>query len=283
MCLLMLVHLKKIMNSSNQAQTFIFAAGLGTRLRPITEKHPKPTIPLFGIPMGYYILPYLEQVQITKYIANTFHLPDQIHHLYRNTKKEFFFSDEKNFIKGSAGGLKQAENMILPNIPIIVANSDEIFFTKEVNFLDKALKQHTDKKSLATLIVIEHPEAGQKFGGIWCNKTKDPAKVSHIGKDPTKKNLKPWHYIGLQILSPEVLKLIDPNKELNIFYDVLIHQLDQKDVSIYSITADWYETGNYTDYQLAKTEISKKADLAIYKNHFDLLKKYPKSDLSDLT
>ncbi len=267
------------MNNSNQAQAFIFAAGLGTRLRPITEKHPKPTIPLFSIPMGYYILPYLDHVQIKKYIANTFHLPDQIHQLYKKTKKEFLFSDEKDFIKGSAGGLKQAEKMILSNAPIIVANSDEIFFTKEVNFLDKALKQHIEKKSLATLVVIEHPEAGQKFGGIWC----EGKRVNHIGKDPIKKSLKPWHYIGLQILSPEVLKLIEPNKELNIFYDVLIHQLDQKDVSIYSITADWYETGNYTDYQLAKTQISKKADQAIYKNHFDLLKKYPKSDLSDLT
>lgn len=279
MCLLILVHLKKTMNNSNQAQAFIFAAGLGTRLKPITEKHPKPTIPLFNIPMGYYILPYLDQVQITKYIANTFHLPDQIHQLYKNMKTEFLFSDEKDFIKGSAGGLKQAEKMILPDVPVIVANSDEIFFTKEVNFLEKALRQHIEKKSLATLIVIEHPEAGHKFGGIWC----EGKKVNHIGKDPTKKNLKPWHYIGLQILSPTVLKLIEPNKELNIFYDVLIHQLDQKDVSIYPITADWYETGNYTDYQLAKAEITKKADQAIYKNHFDLLKKYPKSNLSDLT
>ncbi len=266
------------MSSSNQAQAFIFAAGLGTRLRPMTEKHPKPTIPLFSVPMGYYILPYFDQVQITKYIANTFHLPDQIHQLYINTNKEFLFSDEKDFIKGSAGGLKQAEKMILQNIPIIVANSDEIFFTEEFNFLDKALKQHIEKKSLATLIVIEHPEAGRKFGGIWCKEK----KVSHIGKDPAQKDLKPWHYIGLQILSSEVLKLIEPHKELNIFYDVLIHHLDQKDISIYPITADWYETGNYTDYQLAKTEISKKSDQVIYKNHFDLLKKYPKSDLSDL-
>ena len=278
MCLLILLHLKKTMSSSNQAQAFIFAAGLGTRLRPMTEKHPKPTIPLFSVPMGYYILPYFDQVQITKYIANTFHLPDQIHQLYINTNKEFLFSDEKDFIKGSAGGLKQAENMILPIVPIIVANADEIFFTKETDFIKNALKQHIEKKSLATLIVMEHSEAGHKFGGIWCERE----KVKHIGKDPTKKNLKPWHYIGLQILSPEVLKIIEPNKELNIFYDVLIHQLDHKDVSIYPITADWYETGNYTDYQLAKTEISKKADQAIYKNHFDLLKKYPKSDLSDL-
>ena len=79
------------MNSSNACQAFIFAAGLGTRLRPITEKHPKPTIPLFGIPLGYYILPYLDQLLIKKYIANTFHLPEQIHQLYKSTNKEFIF------------------------------------------------------------------------------------------------------------------------------------------------------------------------------------------------
>lgn len=267
------------MNNFNQAQAFIFAAGLGTRLKPITEKHPKPTIPLFGIPMGYYILPYLDQVEIIQYIANTFHLPDQIHKLYKNTNKNFKFSDEVEFIKGSAGGLKQAETMISSRTPIIVANADEIFFTKENDFLAKALKQHIEKKSLATLIVTEHPEAGQKFGGIWC----DGKKVKHIGKNPTQKNLIPWHFIGLQILSPDVLKLIEPNKELNIFYDVLIHQLDKNDVSIYPIAADWYETGNYADYLLAKSEISKKINQIEYRNRFELLQKYPKSDLSDLT
>ncbi len=267
------------MNSSNECQAFIFAAGLGTRLRPITEKHTKPTIPLFGIPLGYYILPYLDQLLVKKYIANTFHLPEQIHLLYKNTTKEFLFSDEKNFIKGSAGGLKLAEKMISPVLPIVVANSDEILFTEENNFLVKALKQHVEKKSLATLIVIQHPEAGHKFGGIWC----DHHQVKHIGKFSDKTvGLQAWHYIGLQILSPEVLKLIEPDKELNIFYDILIHQLDHKDISIYPIKADWYETGNHADYQIAKSEILKNMNKPIYKNHFDLLKTYPKSNLSDL-
>ena len=192
---------------------------------------------------------------------------------------EFIFSDEKDFIKGSAGGLKQAETFIQSDLPIVIANSDEILFTEENDFLTKALKQHIEKKSLATLIVIEHPEAGRKFGGIWCNQH----QVKHIGKaSPETSQLKAWHYIGLQILSPEVLKLVEPNKELNIFYDVLIHQLNKKDISIYPITADWYETGNFVDYKLAKSEISKNLNNPIYKNHFDLLKKYPKSDLSDL-
>ena len=276
------------MNSSNDCQAFIFAAGLGTRLRPITEKYPKPTIPLFGIPLGYYILPYLDQLLIKKYIANTFHLPEQIHELYKSTKNEFLFSDEKDFIKGSAGGLKQAEKMISPDLPIIVANSDEILFTEENDFLVKALKQHVEKKSLATLIVIQHPEAGHKFGGIWCDQNKFnrkfDRKVKHIGKSSEKTSgLQAWHYIGLQILSPEALQLIESNKELNIFYDVLIHQLDRKDVSIYPIKADWYETGNHADYQIAKSEILKNMNKPIYKNHFDLLKKYPQSRLSDLT
>ncbi len=148
---LMRVHLKKLMNSSNDCQAFIFAAGLGTRLRPITEKHPKPTIPLFGIPLGYYVLPYLDQLLVKKYVVNTFHLPEQIHALYKNTKKEFLFSDEKDFIKGSAGGLKQAEKIISPDLPIIVANSDEILFTEENNFLAQALKQHIEKKIIGDI------------------------------------------------------------------------------------------------------------------------------------
>ena len=264
----------------------IFAAGLGTRLRPATLENPKPAIPLLGIPLGYYVLPYLENLNVKNLVVNTFHLPEKIHTLYEKIDLfNFHFSDEKEFIKDSGGGLKQAEQFFSKSVPILALNADEVFFIKDSCFLQKALDFHIKEKNYATLVVMEHPEAGKKFGGIWC----DGSRVKDIGKDPEQTKiqtgLKPWHYIGLQILSAEVLQAIPENQAANIFYDVLVHQLQNKKVQIFSIHCDWYEVGSKQDYLETKIAIENKLNQKeeMYLSHFQKLKKYPASDLGDLT
>lgn len=265
----------------NKCNVMMFAAGLGTRLRPATIQNPKPAIPLNQIPLGYYALPYLENLNIEKFVVNTFYLPEQIHNLYTVLNKNIEFSDETDFIKGSGGGLKLAEIKMNPDLPIVTMNADEIFFTADAGIVEKALAQHQKNKCLATLIVIEHPEAGGQFGGIWCEPNTN--KVIHIGKDKPNLTAKPWHFIGLQILSPAVLELIPENTESNIFYDVLIHHLNTENIQIFPITCDWYEVGNITDYQKTKSEINLKLQTnPIYQNHYQKLNQYPKSHLGDL-
>lgn len=279
----MQVHLIKIMNNS-KVNIILFAAGLGTRLRPATLENPKPVIPLFGIPMGYYALPYFESININKFIINTFHLPLKIRACYEKINKNFLFSDEKDFIKGSGGGLKQAQSLLdttETQYPFISCNADEIFFTSETNFLNHALKQHLDTQSFATLIVTENSEVGHKFGGIWVDEN---SRVIGIGKDKPQNSVKGWHFTGLQILSPEVLKFIEQNKEQNIFYDVLNYLLNEKLVKIYPVKMDWYEVGNLADYEQAKKSISLKKDIdPIYIQHFSKLNQLPKSDIVDLS
>jgi mannose-1-phosphate guanylyltransferase len=275
----MLVPLKKTMN---KCDIMVFAAGLGTRLRPATNQNPKPVIPLNGIPLGYYVLPYLENLHANQFIVNTFHLPDQIHNLYKPIYKNIHFSNETEFIKGSAGGLKCVENKFSQNFPIVTVNADEILFSEQIDFLDSALQDHQKNNHFATLIVTEHPEAGQKFGAIWCQPNTN--KVIHIGKDKPNDTAKPWHFIGIQILSAQVLKLIAENIESNIFYDVLIHQLNSKNICIFPIQCDWYEVGNISDYKIAKDTINIKLKSdPVYQNHYAKLNHWPKSKLSDLT
>jgi len=276
----MLALLKKIMNKCN---VMIFAAGLGTRLRPATHTNPKPTLPLNQIPLGYYALPYLETISVEHFLVNTFHLPQQIHELYKNINSKVQFSDETDFIKGSGGGVKQAEKYFDLTLPILIMNADEIFFTAETDFIKNALAQHIAENAMATLIVTEHPEAGHKFGAIWCKKN----KAIHIGKDnpdnAENKTAKPWHFTGIQILSPKVLADISKNTESNIFYDVLIHKLKTENIQIYPIKCDWYEVGNLEDYKKAKSEINLNLKTnSIYQNHYQKLNRFQKSQLGDL-
>lgn len=279
----MLGRLKKIMNDSRSTNVLLYAAGMGTRLRPATIINPKPTIPLFGIPLGFYLLPYVFELAVSKFVVNTFHLPEKIHDCYNSLRHNIQFSDETNFIKGSGGGLKQAEKYFDHSLPIVTANADEVLFTNNSKFLTEAYDFHKSENALATLIVMNHPEAGNKFGAIWAE-SHSSNKVISIGKTRPTEMARAWHFVGVQILSPEIFSLIETNKEQNIFYDVLIKHLNHMKVQIFPVEMDWYELGNLSDYDDAKKEISKHLahQNPIYTKHFTKLKALPHSKLSDL-
>lgn len=269
----------------NACDLFIFAAGIGSRLRPHTEKTPKPCIPLFSTPLGFYILPYLAEIPVNNRIINTFHLPDQIKSQYKPIFSDVKFSDEKGSIKGSAGGLKQAEFLFSNSESIVAMNADEVFFADDPLFLKKAIQQHQDHKNFATLVVMDHPGVGQEFGGIWC----DGDRILSIDKKMPEvlkaknPNLKGWHFIGFQILSKEVLHKIKPETEQNIFYDILIQHFDTLKCEIFKVTGDWYETGSVKDYSHAKEKINSiKNTNPKYQWLFEKLKQLPKSPIPDL-
>lgn len=262
---------------------FFLAAGLGTRFKPLTLKMPKPAIPFLNVPLGYYNFRFLQNLNhpIHSFVVNTHHLPRQIESLYSSQKfisSQAVFSNEPDIILGTAGGVKKAESLFTPNEPILMMNADEIIFTKNNDFINLALDQHKKNNSLATLVVMPHEEAGKKFGGIWCDKNN---RVRMIGKSCDVPDTKALHYVGVIILSWDVLSLIQPNKELNIFYDVLINHLDQ--IQIYKIEADWYETGNQIDYLKATQTVLKKiTEIKVsdeYKNVFDFINQYDAAKL----
>ena len=252
----------------------LLAAGLGTRLKPLTLKYPKPAVPLLNLPLGLYQFQYLKHLKISQFVVNTFHLPEKIQGLYENQpyyKNKIFFSHESGQILGGAGGLKKASSMMTENEPILLMNADEVYLTQNKDFLAKALQAHIQNKNLSTIVVIEHPEAGKKFGALWA----DGLKVKDISKSAKHTHLKPWHCIGPIFLSWDVLKLIPENVESNIFYDVLLKQLPQNQVEIFPIQADWYETGNPSDYFAATKSILENLDTETHK----FINQYDESDL----
>lgn len=240
---------------------FVLAAGLGARLRPLTNKYPKPCVPFLNVPLGLHIFRYLHNFKISQLTVNTHYLPEKVKSLYQNQpyySGPIQFSHERDFILGSAGGLKQASHLFkkTDNPNFLLMNSDEVFIGAESDFLQKAYEQHTKTKALATIIVMKHPEAGKKFGAVWCNGN----IVRTIGKTSEDNSLQPYHYIGMIFFNEKVLDLIPENKETNIFYDVLNFHMQNDQVRIYEINCNWYETGNPADYLSATESVLKKID-----------------------
>jgi mannose-1-phosphate guanylyltransferase len=233
---------------SSELNVMLLAAGLGTRLSPLTLKHPKPAIPFLNVPMGFFQFQFLNFLDIATLTVNTHHLPKQIHELYKNQpyyRKPIQFSNESGKILGGAGGLKKASSHMQKNLPILLMNADEVYFTKQKDFLKLALERHQENKNLSTVVVIKHPEAGKKFGALWAD---HDHVIKDISKSAQHSDLTPWHAIGPIFLSAEVLSLIPENVESNIFYDILLQKLIGCKVEVFPIEADWYETGNPKDY-----------------------------------
>src|SRR5690606_13360447 len=105
--------------------------------------------------------------------------------------------------------------------------------------LQNALSLHRSEQRLATIIVMDHPEAGKKFGAVWVD---EAGRVMGFGKtnipDATAK-----HYVGTMILNARVIRHI-PLKEINILYDTLLPLLKEEPVYAHTIQCTWYETGN---------------------------------------
>lgn len=102
----------------------VLAAGLGTRLRPITDTMPKPLVPIAGKPMIDYGLDALAQAGVKRAVVNVHHFADQMTaHLASRTEPAIILSDETDGLMNSGGGLAKGLKLLGRN-PVLVMNAD---------------------------------------------------------------------------------------------------------------------------------------------------------------
>jgi NDP-sugar pyrophosphorylase family protein len=134
-------------------KAMIFAAGLGTRLKPLTDHTPKALIKIKGKPMLQIVIEQLKQQGITEIIINVHYLAEQIIDFIKINKQfdiRIEISDERNLLLDTGGGLLKAQPFFRESKePFLVCNADIFTNINIGNFLEK----HQQNKSLATLAV----------------------------------------------------------------------------------------------------------------------------------
>ncbi len=225
----------------------VLTAGEGTRLRPFTLQTPKPAIPFLGVPMAAYLGPVLHSAGVEKLVLNTFHLPAQIRALgpfLRRWFTEVAFSEEAPLL-GPGGGLKNAEQYFSQDEHLLLVNGDEVLPNLDIAGLQEGLKLHLQEDRLATIFVMNHPQVGTKFGGVWADRHN---AVQGFGKLSPDASLKGWHYFGLCAFHHRIFDLIPAGQASNIFYDILIKNLQTVgSVKVHPLQTDHIETGNAED------------------------------------
>lgn len=138
----------------------ILAAGFGTRLKPFTEKFPKPLVPVNGVPLILYALAFLKKNGVKDIVINLHHLGEAIPKLLGNGGDlglKIRYSREPQIL-GTGGGIKKVLNMVGAD-DVIVINGDVI-----VDFdLKGLIKRHAKSQNLMTFALFDHPQK-QKYG-----------------------------------------------------------------------------------------------------------------------
>ena len=138
-------------------KAFILAAGRGERLLPLSLLRPKTLFPVANRPVIHYAIEFLKGHGIQEFIVNLHHLPHQVRENLGDGRElgvVSHYSPEFPEILGTAGGIKQAEDL-LQDETFVVMNGDLL-----VKFdLPQALSYHRGRRALATLVLREDLEA----------------------------------------------------------------------------------------------------------------------------
>ncbi len=222
----------------------ILSAGLGTRLRPITNKIPKPALPILNVPMIFWNTIYFEKSVFGSQIVNTFHLEDSLRERLSDFDHHFIFSSDGKEVLGTGGGITNNQDVLVTSSDFWVINGDGFFLTDH-SFVKETEKKHADSGAICTLVVCDHPGVGVQFGGVWVD---DNGKVLSIGKVKPKNAIKGYHFTGFRILSNKIFSYM-PKRGPHELFDTLNKLIQQGEPVEYVHTpGDFFETGNEKDF-----------------------------------
>jgi len=182
----------------------VLAAGLGTRLRPITDTTPKPLVPVAGRPLLDHLLAFLRAGGIEEVVINLHHLGPNIQaHVGDGARFGLHvrYSTEDPILD-TGGGIKRAEPL-LAGEPFVVANGDSLL---EIRLRD-LVEWHEAHGGVATLAVRPDPNVAH-YGTVELNDTDRVCRI--VGLPPTAKpGPRALMFPGLHVLEPEVFRWMD--------------------------------------------------------------------------
>src|SRR5258708_7042163 len=139
------------------SHAMILAAGLGTRMRPLTDVMPKPLVPVDGKPLINHVLDRLAAVGVATAVVNVHHFADQIEaHLKPRRAPKIVISDERAAVLGTGGGVVKALPL-LGGAPFFHVNSDTLWIDGVKSNLDRLAVAFNPTHTDALLLLAPTP------------------------------------------------------------------------------------------------------------------------------
>jgi N-acetyl-alpha-D-muramate 1-phosphate uridylyltransferase len=181
----------------------VMAAGLGTRMRPLTNDRPKPLVILGGKTLIDHSLDKLRDAGVEKLVVNVHYLPDMVEeHLAENADDlNIHISDERDLLLETGGGLIKALPF-LPEDPFYCVNSDNIWTEKGGTDSLTKLAQAWDAEKMDALLLLVPSENAHHHRGAGDFFLADDARLERRGERESA----PYIYTGIQLISHRLLR-----------------------------------------------------------------------------
>lgn len=183
----------------------VFAAGQGTRLRPLTDNLPKVLVPVAGRPMIEYPLLLLRHYGIDEVVVNLHHLGEKIEAYLGDGSRlglRITYSRETELLD-TGGGLLQAKPL-LEDAPFVVVNGDVVIDLD----LGQVIDRHREDGAAATLVLRPDADA-DRYGAIEISADRRVRKFLHHQAPGAPGPLTKLMFTGVQVLSPKIFDYME--------------------------------------------------------------------------
>jgi len=149
---------------NRKTSAMVMAAGLGTRMRPLTDTRPKPMVALNGIPLIDYTLQRLADHSISPIVANVHYLPEVLEsHLETSLIADVIIADERAELLDTGGGAYANLDILGPE-PFFILNSDSLWIEDGIDNL-QALLEAWDDEAMDCLMLLAPTKGSLGYSG----------------------------------------------------------------------------------------------------------------------
>jgi MurNAc alpha-1-phosphate uridylyltransferase len=190
----------------------VLAAGLGTRMRPLTDDRPKALVEVAGRPLIDHLLDRLEAQGVQRVVVNVHAFADQLedHLRRRRGRAEILISDERAALMETGGGVKKAR-ALLGEDPIWVANSDYVWIEEGEPAL-QVLAEAWDPAAMDSCVIVIPKARTLGFDTPGDFFQEPGGGLTHRGS----RSEAPLHCFGVQILDPALVYDV-PDEKFSLF------------------------------------------------------------------
>ncbi len=228
---------------------FILGAGLGTRLRPLTERCPKPLLPIGGRPVITYAMDHLLSIGVDRFIVNTHHCPEVYAEKFPdNTWRgvPIIFRHEPTLLE-TAGGLKNIEDLLEEDEAIICYNGDVL-----CDFLLQRLVISCEEKRAEITLVLR--SAGPLLN-VEINEHGEICDLRHTLGNP---GIQSCLFTGVYAVETTFLQHLEAGKVESVI-PVFLRRITDRPGSVRGIIIDdgrWHDIGSVGEYETLKSSLS---------------------------
>ena len=203
-------------------KAMIFAAGLGTRLKPLTDNMPKALVPLAGKTLLQWQIERLKAAGITDIVVNVHHFPDMIINYLRENNNfgcRIAVSDERDMLLETGGGLRKAKSLLLEVGSRESGNSNEPILICNVDILSNidlpTLLNAYNPDEMGVVVVSERDtqryllfdEENRLCG--WTNIATGEIRPASLASSPNSLIASRLAFSGMQVLNPRIFDCMD--------------------------------------------------------------------------